>query len=324
MQCFSPVNGLPIRSRDVLWPEVRNAQDVFLMGMHLPLPSEEVRLLRWRVEQLKGSTGILWALLLRAPLALLNASAVSAIALSSGAGVCVWDFRGLVRRFPKIGPALNHSYGYPRETDEHLKRYYWLHLSLLLWNETVGEAHENSKWLWRVEPDVHFAGSLSSLLEATQQDPADLMLHKFIQMKNPDDVDYYHWERHPGLLRHVPMSKRVHSLVSIGRYSHKFLKMVRRRYWQQGLTGYEEILLPVACATAGGSAKRRAEACEMAALSPGAGVRNLHLAKHFRYRPEFTCEEFLQSYRRQENVLWHPVKNASCLADSLGLPSPDY
>ena len=43
--------------------------------------------------------------------------------------------------------------------------YYYMHGSLLLWNDTVGEAYPNYERIWRIEPDVFFSGSASTLIE---------------------------------------------------------------------------------------------------------------------------------------------------------------
>jgi len=39
--------------------------------------------------------------------------------------------------------------------------------------------------------------------------------------------------------------------VSAGRYSRRFIRLLYTHYWRRGRAGYEEILLPTACARAG-------------------------------------------------------------------------
>lgn len=39
--------------------------------------------------------------------------------------------------------------------------------------------------------------------------------------------------------------------MSAGRYSRRFIRLLYTHYWRRGRAGYEEILLPTACARAG-------------------------------------------------------------------------
>jgi len=136
-------------------------------------------------------------------------------------------------------------------------------------------------------------------------------------LKEPDEY-YSHWARHANstLLRQVPEVRRLRALVSIGRYSSRFLHLLRRWFWSRGIVGFEEILLPVACASAAANVWRYGP-CTMAALSSGSGVRSHHLASHFQYRPVIPCDEFVVALAASTNELWHPVKERECVVDHL-------
>ena len=154
-------------------------------------------------------------------------------------------------------------------------------------------------------------GRPSMLLNLTDDDEADLLLHKYQseskdmqprgadgRPKQPQDF-FPHWATHSNetLLRGVPANRyrarrlanivstrgafcnpfchaiaykptctvsctrpppprRVRALVSVGRYSRRFLELLWRWYWSTGVVGFEEILLPVACAAAAANPRR--------------------------------------------------------------------
>ena len=116
----------------------------------------------------------------------------------------------------------------------------------------------------------------------------------------------------------MPPSRRVRALVSIGRYSAQYLRLLERWYWAAGVDGFEEVLLPVACAVAQASPKRYGP-CRMSALSSGAGVRSHRMASHFQYRPVFPCETYAAALDQGTRELWHPVKERGCVVGRLGL-----
>ena len=194
---------------------------------------------------------------------------------------------------------------------------------------TLGHEYPSARFFWRIEPDVCFSGALSMLIQRTAADPADLLLHKYQSEKKdmaptlPDgrpkasEEFFSHWPLHANstLLRAVPPSRRLRALVSVGRYSTRFLHLLRRHYWNTAV-GFEEILLPVACAAAAANV-RRFGPCTMSALSSGAGVTSHRMASHFQYRPAFACTEFRSALAAQTNELWHPIKERSCVADYL-------
>ena len=106
-------------------------------------------------------------------------------------------------------------------------------------------------------------------------------------------------------------------------YSTRFLRLLTL-LWRRGVVGYEEILLPVACATAFKyHSLFKGDSCTMAAFSAGAGVPSLLLATpalmsckaSFRFRPEVECADFVEARRQEQNQLYHPVKERACILD---------
>lgn len=228
------------------------------------------------------------------------------------AGVCLWSEALIWKALPGVQQFLNTSLGFARETTPYLKMYYYMHTPLYLWLKTYGAAHGSVRHYWRFEFDALWAGSWSSLFEISARTDADLLLPWYIQ----GTPSYYHYANNPAVVSLVP--EPMWALVSMGRYSPRFFDIIAARFWHRGVTGYEEILLPMACylentATPG--------TCRMWAFHRGRGplqgIGNLGVAKHFRFTPSFSCEVFLSALQRSEEQLWHPVKGRGCIARHL-------
>jgi len=219
-----------------------------------------------------------------------------------------------------------------------VRQYYYMHASLALWNMSYGHTAEaQAKYWWRIEPDVQWSSPWPALFNLTVSMDVDLLLPRYTSQamdevaassKNYSLRDWYpHWEPHQELLRRIHPAGRLWSLVSLGRYSRDFVRMMTRQFWSQGILGYEEILLPFACKTASimqptGLLRR----CRFAAFFPGAGVQSVQTANGsrlagswFRYRPYISCSAFLEQRQRREGgcVLAHPVKERECIADAI-------
>ena len=197
-------------------------------------------------------------------------------------------------------PRLTHAW-IPRDTG----RYFWFHASLLLWNATYGHAYPAVRYWWRIEPDVLFAGSWSYLLAIASRDTADLLLPQYTRWA--DHPNYPHWEWNAPILAGVPRSEWVYSLVSIGRYSMRFMRVMASK-WAAGVAGYEEILLPLSCTPRSN--------CTRSSFSRlhAAGWRKSRVNEAFRYRPEWSCDSFLRAAASHSGELWHPVKTRACWA----------
>jgi hypothetical protein len=217
-----------------------------------------------------------------------------------------------------------------RKWPAHIRLYYFFHTSLLLWNATFGHAYPHAEYLWRLEIDVLYAGarSVAALLERPMHS-----MHASWDVLLPDltyrdanfsvmgaytgEKNYPHWEiadgRHAiasplppqeAILAGVPHDHQLAALVSVGRYSTSFLRLMRDK-WDAGIIGYEEILLPTTCQTA--------LQCKLAPFGTKAKVG----VRHIRYRPAYSCEQFLEAHIADAGELWHPVKNRSCFASWL-------
>lgn len=97
-------------------------------------------------------------------------------------------------------------------------------------------ADTNLRYWWRVEPDVLFSGSWASLIRFTDKHYADLLLPHL--MSQEDEPRYPHWLRNRHLLRRTPRKEWVYSLVSVGRYSLRFMRMMTEK-WASGVAGCE-------------------------------------------------------------------------------------
>ena len=167
-------------------------------------------------------------------------------------------------------------------------------------------------------PDTHTHRRADVLLPSFKTQESDEKLAKVYRLE--DWARFPHWRTNENMsfLRGVPAKNRRHSLVSVGRYSLPFLKHLLAAYWEQGSTGYEELLLPVACQTAYDrhvQGKPGGFKCVLGAFGPGGGVASLFnaSANHIRYRPEVECAEVAAAVAQRTNELWHPVKNRACL-----------
>ena len=105
----------------------------------------------------------------------------------------------------------------------------------------------------------------------------------------------------------MPPARRMWSLVSIGRFSRRFVSRWLADRYNAGDIGYEEIFLPTICAAAAG--------CRLAEFGRGAGT----LGHQLIYRPGWSheCAQTLEALRDCQNRLWHPAKDRNCLVDYL-------
>eukprot|EP00966_Prymnesium_polylepis_P009615 221900-Prymnesium_polylepis.1 len=282
-------------------PHVR--QLVFF-ATHVLAPLD-IRLFRHYSRQLRyaqpPSMARLWVLLYRP-----DEEGVQALLEQSRdieAGACVWGDGTVRRALPAL--AANAERDAANTPDPNHRRYFWFHSSLLLWNRTFGHAYPNVRYLWRVEPDVLFAGSWTSLLGLADRQEADLVLPQLTT--HTAHPGYPHWGRNKHILADTPRDEWCYSLVSIGRYSLRFLDMMARK-WVRGVTGYEEILLPMSCTERAGCTRRSFHRMR------APGWRKAHLTDYFRYRPDWACGTFLKSAAAHTQELWHPVKHRECWA----------
>lgn len=240
----------------------------------------------------------LWLLLLAA-----RGSRLTSKMHSLGVPVFMWSEPALGMRIPRLRAAFDRSLqALATETDLNHVRYYWFHFSLLLWHQQCGREYPRLRYVWRLEPDVVFAGSLATLLQLSSRASADLLLPALWSFEQTSQR-YRHWEANAEPLRQVPVAKRVWSMVSISRLSVRFLTRWLGSGWNSGQSlVYEEIGLPVTCLMIDG--------CTLAefGLSSGLGL-------HIVYKPAWGCAQALRSRKRCSNAIYHPVKDRGCLLD---------
>ena len=160
-------------------------------------------------------------------------------------------------------------------------------------------------------PDISFRNSDKSVMGAH---------------RDADDTKYPHWliaegvgARVPTLppeeaiLRGVPVASQAYALVCVGRFSHRFLRLMDVR-WRSGTIGYEEVLLPTTCAVEDAAAGTQADGNRRRCAMSPFGAKAKIGVRHVRYRPGYTCEDFLRAYLADSNELWHPIKNRTCFA----------
>ena len=158
------------------------------------------------------------------------------------------------------------------------------------------------RFFWRLEPDAVYTGNLQTLLNISAGIPADVLLPQYLRFKN--SPGYSHWRNNEAYLSRVPKQKWSWSLVSIGRYSRRYITDIMPRSWKSMGVVYEEIGIPVSCLMETG--------CTLASFRKGSS-----LGAHIRYKPTFRCEEALRTRTRCKNEIWHPVKNRECLTQFL-------
>lgn len=234
---------------------------------------------------------------------------------SLGVPVLAWSEAGLHRGLPGLAAAVPRSLRtMALEKNPNHSRYFFFHATLLLWHLVCGaREYPRLRYVWRLEPDVVFAGSLASLLQLSTRTPADLLLPHYWSHEDTRGR-YMHWNITDAAMRGVPLANRFWSLVSISRLSLSFLTRWLVLSWSpyNATLVYEELGLPRVCLATDG--------CSLAEF----GLPT-QLGSRLLYKPAWACEEVLRSRRKCEDVLWHPVKDRECLAAFLeAIPEDVY
>ena len=276
--------------------EVANGSvtQLVFIAVHAANSSSEHALVNNYVDQLESDEASrLWVLLF-------TPDETEPAAAGLRAPVFAWSERALHAEFPALATVLGKSLRIlAKEPVQNHARYYYFHASLVLWLRKCGHFYPRLQYIWRLEPDVVFTGSLPALLSMTAATEADVLLPALLNQQQTFNL-FPHWAINRAALKEVPLKKRVWSLVSLGRYSVWFIANVLARSWgERGYVLYEEIGLPVICLTTPG--------CRLADL------RETALGKRVRFKPEWPCESVLQSRERCWQELWHPVKARDCL-----------
>ena len=279
----------------------------------------DARLLHHYTLQLRDAVRTaLWVLLYRP--ALEQVETGESVAL--GLPVCAWGDGALRRELPRLSEQIgriarlgeglgegNEGRYSSTKTKANQGRYFWFHSTLLLWNVSFGHAYPSLRFLWRVEPDVVYAGSLGMLVKRTSITRSDLLMPSLRSWEQ--HRSYPHWQvASHTYLQGVSRKLWKYGLVSMTRLSSRFLAQMAVR-WRAGVIGYEEILLPMTCAAA--------EGCELSTFGElrAREWRNRSLDYFFRYRPDWECADFLGAAARHTSELWHPLKMRGCWVDFL-------
>lgn len=192
----------------------------------------------------------------------------------------LWSERALQQELPALAAAFNRSVlTLTTENDQNHARYYYFHTSLLLWHRVCGHDYPRLRYVWRIEPDVVYSGSLAMLLRLSARTVADLLLPVYWS-RDDTTRKYIHWNitERSGQLSRVPVAKRVWSLVSISRLSTRFLTQWLARGWSADGSAassvpeagerqlvYEEIAMPLSCVMSDGCvlAGHHAKSCRV-------------------------------------------------------------
>lgn len=292
--------------------KARDVEQLVFVSTNAVGPPDE-RMLRHMGSQLEGTPALhaqLWLLLLvdpegPSPFERASARTKAEPAASLGCRIFLWTERALAARLPSLADAFNRTLGTLTMEEGNHALYHYLHAVLVLWNQLCGRDYPRLKYLWRLEPDVVFAGSLATLLEATARSEADVLLPAYWSYAQ-SARRYRFWDNMAIPPELLPAEKRAWSMVNLGRYSLRFLAHWMPQIWRAGADGspfllYEEIGLPLACLNAQG--------CMLAEL----GALN-HAGRHVVYRPAWECRRVLRAMQRCDNTFWHPVKDRDCLA----------
>ena len=264
------------------------------MALHEPDETDE-RMVNQYVKQLERSVPAagLWVLLF--------GDADPTPAMAWEAPVFRWCERALHQALPELAFAVGRSLrAMANEPIQNHATYYYFTASLLLWHQQLSSSYPSLRYFWRLEPDAVFTGSLAALVGLTASVTTDVLLPMVYTQKQTYNT-YPHWQVNRAALQGVPPRQRVWSLVSLARYSTRFIvEMMPRRWRESGRVIYEEIGLPVTCLTT--------RQCSLAHF----GYHSA-LGKRIRYSPEWRCQSFLRSREQCWHELWHPVKDRRCL-----------
>ena len=235
-------------------------------------------------------------------------------------GAYAWSERALWNAFPLLGAAAATHPGLAQEESTYLKLYYYFHAALALWLAEFGRAYPRLRYMWRVETDTMFTGRLDQLVALSAGEDADVLLsHAHRWDQEHGRLNYPHWDRNTELLSTVPERHRVWALVSVGRFSVRFVREIMAPRWAAGVLGYEEILLPTTCLNTSG--------CRLAHFNPWRTVNATRVWFRVGNRTwavsdpdlvvngSFPCEDALRARTVPTLELWHPVKQRGCFLD---------
>lgn len=303
------VFGYPERSccacgRQASEPDVSRVEQIVLLATHA-ISREDARLWGQYASELLAQPSLrahAWLLLFRGKVSRSPSDLVLRRWRSLGGFVCPWSERDVFSLFPRLPHAIRSSRALNRTRRAHepayISHYFWFHASLALWRRWHGEAYAGVRFFWRLEPDVLFSGKIGTLIRWSAEIGAvDVLLPRLYRNDMPSFAHFVRdWERFAGL----PLSGRAWSLVCFGRFSARFLSLMEH-LWSRGTIGYEEQFLPAACLMAPN--------CTIAHIGSGLanGTGMIIGASRVRYRPSWSCDDFLTAVRLAATCTCHHV-----------------
>lgn len=165
------VNGFPERSccacGRVMDATSAGVTQIFFFATHM-IPADDARIIRHYATELQAVvTAHMWILLFRSPTPRLSQADSLSRLRSLGSPVCVWSKRDVFTTFPRLPQAIHSSKALNRTRQNeapYIAQYFWFHASLAVWKAWHGASYPSARFFWRLEPDVLFAGSISTLL----------------------------------------------------------------------------------------------------------------------------------------------------------------
>ena len=183
--------------------EPSNAEDIVFFATNAIDKTDERLLRHYRAQLAHGmaAPAELWLLLMAtpssAPFARASAATAAAPARALGVPTFVWSEMGLHARLPALAAAVNRSLRtLAAERVQNHARYYYYHASLLLWLEVCASArtYPAIRYLWRLEPDVVFTGSLATLVGRSARVASDVLLPSYWEYEHTKRTYDGHWE----------------------------------------------------------------------------------------------------------------------------------
>ena len=90
-------------------------------------------------------------------------------------GVIAWGEHAVWKEYPRLAVALT-QHPHVRKEIWYLQKYYWFHSALGVWLRNYGVCYPRLKYLWRLETDVLWTGTIDQLVSLAGNDHADVLL----------------------------------------------------------------------------------------------------------------------------------------------------
>lgn len=162
------------------------------------------------------------------------------------------------RMYPRLGEAVKahpdiQEWESRGQDYKYIGFYHWFHASMAMWYAHYGNCFHELKYVWRLEPDVLWTGTIDTLISLASEDTtSDVLLPTTWTENKSFSARKYQFFLTQPFLKFVADDCHVYTYVSVGRYSTKFLFEIMDRLWKDGVVGYEEVFLPSACLNTSG------------------------------------------------------------------------